>query len=389
VIRVCHVITQLELGGAQQNTLYTVSHLDPARFEPSLVAGPGGPLDGEAASLGVPVHFVPRLRRPIAPLDDAAALCALRRLIRNVRPHIVHTHSSKAGILGRWAARLAGVRHIVHSIHGSGFHPGQGALARRTLVAAERLTGRLATSAFVAVSRANLDAGVALGLFDPARVSLIRSGVRLADYHPPAPGRGAGFPPVVGMVACLKPQKAPLDFVAVAARVVREMAPREVRFALVGDGELRPEVEAAVRREGLSGRVRLEGWRRDVPELLRGFDVLLHTSRWEGLPRVFPEAMATGLPIVATRVDGAPEAIQDGLTGFLLDPGDVDGMARRVIELLRDEPLRRRLGEAARARVEPWDIDEMVRRQERLYEALMTQGPSRAVALSSQGGATG
>src|SRR5262249_9227854 len=154
----------------------------------------------------------------------------------------------------------------------------------------------------------------------------------------------------VGMIACLKPQKAPLDFVEVAARVL-ERAPG-TRFVLVGDGELRPAVEAAIGARGVGDRVELLGWRRDVPDLLRSFDLLLHTPRWEGLPRVFAEAMATGIPIVATSVDGAPEAIEDGVNGRLLQPGDVEGLAAAVAQLARDPDRRRAMGAAGIPRAE-------------------------------------
>lgn len=387
--RVCHVITKLELGGAQQNTLYTVTHLDPSRFEPLLVTGREGVLVEEARASGVRLHLLDSLRREVSAAGDLRALRDLVGVLRRERPDIVHTHSSKAGVLGRWAAALAGVPCVVHTIHGFGFNPDQPAPARAIFVALERLTARLATSAFVAVSKANLEEGVRLGILERDRVSLIRSGVRLADFAP-AEGPSNGRPPTVGMVSCLKPQKAPLDFVRVAARVIRAVRTggsdaAAARFVLVGDGELRPEVEALVREERLQGWVELAGWRRDVAARLRGFDLLLHTSRWEGLPRVFPEAMATGLPIVATAVDGAPEAIEEGVTGFLLPPGDVEGLARRTLELLRDADLRRRMGEAARSRVAPWDIDEMVRRQERLYEELAAGRTRAAVERSTQG----
>jgi len=378
-IRVCHIITQLELGGAQQNTLYTVTHLDPSRFEPVLVSGTEGILVDDARTAGVRAHFVRSLDRDVSPARDVTALAGLTRLLRRERPDIVHTHSSKAGILGRWAACLAGVRVIVHSIHGYGFNPTQSRLTREFYVALERLTGRWTTSAFVAVSEANLKEGLELELFREDRVTLIRSGIRLADFSPrrkDGAGADQGRPVTVGMVACFKPQKAPLDFVRVASRVVKDLE-RDgggvtVRFLVVGDGELRPQIESAIQSEGLAGRVTLAGWRRDVPELLREMDLLLHTSLWEGLPRVFPEAMASGLPIVATRVDGAPEAVEDGVTGYLLLPGDVEGMARRTLELVRDAGMRRRMGQAAVARTAPWDIDDMVRRQELLYESLLS-----------------
>jgi len=385
MIRVCHVITELALGGAQQNTLYTVAHLDRRRFDPVLLAGRGGLLDGEARASGAPVIFVDALRRDVAPLRDAAALIALWRHFRRLRPAIVHTHSSKAGILGRWAARLAGVPLIVHTIHGYGFHPGQSRLARGAWVMLERITGRVCTSAFIAVSRANLIEGMALGILTKERASLIHSGIRLADFEA-RPARAPGEAPVtVGMVACLKPQKAPLDFVRAAAKVARLCGRERVRFVLLGDGVLRLRVEEAIRSEGMTDLIALPGWCRDVPGAMREFDVLLHTSRWEGLPRVFPEAMATGLPIVATDVDGAPEAVEDGATGYLLPAGDVEGLARRTAELVMDPGLRRAMGERARARVSAWDIDDMVRRQERLYEGLVAGPASAAVSRSTQG----
>jgi glycosyltransferase involved in cell wall biosynthesis len=383
--RVCHIITKLELGGAQQNTVYTVAHLDPARFDADLVTGTEGILVADLKASGVRAHLLDSLDRHVSPWRDLAALRDLVLLLRRERPHIVHTHSSKAGILGRWAATLAGVSRIVHSIHGYGFHDAQPRLQRELFMALERVTGRFATSAFVAVSQANIDKGIDLGILPAGRVSLIRSGVKLSEYSPRGGEDGTHRPLTVGMVACLKPQKAPLDFVKVASRVARGRGGgRAVRFILAGDGELRPDVEAMIRAEGLESMVTLVGWRRDVPSLMREFDLLLHTSRWEGLPRVFPEAMATGLPIVATRVDGAPEAVEDGVTGFLVPAGDIEGLARRTLDLLEDAGLRRRMGEAALSRVGPWDIDQMVRRQERLYESLMAGDAGRSAELSTQ-----
>jgi hypothetical protein len=138
-IKVAHIITKLELGGAQQNTLFTVSHLDRDRFQPILITGEPGLLDEEARGLGgVEFHQVPSLVRPLRPVADLRALIGLTRLLRRLRPAIVHTHSSKAGILGRWAARLAGVPIVIHSIHGFGFTPEQHPLLRALLLTAER-----------------------------------------------------------------------------------------------------------------------------------------------------------------------------------------------------------------------------------------------------------
>ncbi|MGD8376524.1 MAG: glycosyltransferase family 4 protein [Acidobacteriota bacterium] len=376
-LRVAHVITRLELGGAQRNTLHTVQHLDRTRFEPLLVTGEGGILDAEARRSDVPVRFLSTLVRPIAPARDAAALLRLAALFRSIRPDIVHTHSSKAGILGRAAAYLGRVPVIVHTVHGFGFHPRQGRLRRRIFVAAERLVSPLTTH-FIVVSEANREEGVRRGLFSGSRVTLIRSGVDLARFREATPHRGplraAGVPdgaPLVGMVGCLKPQKAPGDFVAVAARVAARNP--AAHFALVGDGELRPVVEAAIRTAGLEGRFHLLGWRDDVDGLLKCFDVVAHTSHWEGLPRVFLEALAAGRPVVATGVDGAPDVIQEGVNGHLVEVGDLDGMADRIAGLLADPAARERLGAAGLPAPEEFEIRGMVAAQERLYRRLWSQ----------------
>ncbi len=385
-IPVVHVITLLELGGAQQNTLHTVAHLDRARFQPYLLCGPGGILDPEARQLNdVPVFFIPDLVREIRPHRDLGALQQLRRRIRHIRrrhphhPAIVHTHSSKAGILGRWAARLEGVPRVVHTFHGFGFHPQQRPWVRWAFQTAERLTGRI-TDRFIVVSRQNMKTAARLGIAGESRMVLIRSGIAIEAFQDAPEGRWTARrslgleadDPVVLMVACLKPQKAPVDYVAVAHRV-SEVWP-QCRFLLAGDGILRPRVEEAARALGLKDRFRLLGWRRDIPQLLHASDLLVLTSRWEGLPRVLPQAMAAGLPAVVTRVDGSPEAIADGVNGFVREPGDIEGMAQAVLTLLRDPDLRRRMGTEGRRRVGEFDIHEMVRRQEELYQQLADDG---------------
>jgi glycosyltransferase involved in cell wall biosynthesis len=364
----------LELGGAQQNTLHTVTHLDRSRFVPELITGPGGLLDREARLVpDLAVTFVPELVRPVSPARDARALLALARTFRRTAPDIVHTHSSKAGILGRWAARLARVPVVVHTIHGYGFHAEQGPVPYRVFRGLESATARI-TTRFVAVSRADLTAGIERRLFPRQKAVLIRSGIPLREFGMVSDRRlrrELGVPPaapLVGMVACLKPQKAPVDFVRMAD-AVRHRVPA-AHFVLVGDGALRPAVEAEAARLGLGAQLHLLGWRRDVPAILGALDVFALTSLWEGLPRAIPEAMASGLPVVATRVDGIPEAVTDGVTGYLAAPHDVETLADRVVFLLEHPSEARRMGEEGRSRVGEFDIDDMVRRQEDLYHEL-------------------
>lgn len=379
---VCHIITKLELGGAQQNTLFTVSHLDRKRYRPMLITGEPGLLDGEAYSLlRNDFYRVPNLVREISLLKDVQAICDLTCLLRRLKPFIVHTHSSKAGIIGRLAARLAGVPIIIHSIHGFGFTRYQRPLHRWILIMAERLIGRL-TTRFFAVSEANCQEGVARGLFQRERCSIIRSGVdltviRLMVVDTRAKKRQLGLDPdrpLVGMIAPMKHQKAPLDFTGAAA-LIHTVRP-DVGFVFIGDGELRPAVEADVSRLNLNESMHLLGWRRDALDILRCLDVLVLTSLWEGLPRVYVEARASGIPVVGTRVDGAEEIIRDGEHGYLVEAGDVSGIADRVLKLLDDANLRSAIGQRAATGIPvDFDIRFMVSLQEQEYERLLAALP--------------
>lgn len=376
---VCHVITKLELGGAQEVAIYAASHLSAARFRALLVTGPGGLLAEEAKThSNIDVVEIPSLRRQIRPLDDVRALLSLVRLFLRIRPRIVHTHSSKAGILGRWAAWLARVPIIVHTIHGYGITPAQSSWLRGVLINLEWLTGRVTTH-WIAVAQADIEQGIRWRLFQRDQVSLIRPGIdpglfvrARASVDRARLRNTLGIRPdelLVGTVACLKPQKAPQDFVAVAAKVC-QATPR-ARFVLVGDGEERPAVEARIAASGLEHRLQLLGWRRDIPTLLQAFDAFVLTSHWEGLPRVLIEARLAGLPVVATRAGGAEEAVIEGRQGWLLQPGDVEGIAARLCAVLGDEDLRQRLRQQPIDLPREFDIREMARQYEQLYVRLM------------------
>ncbi len=379
---VVHVITRLDLGGAQENTLDTCRLLDRTRFRVALLAGPEGRLDSAAARIpDLDLRLVPDLVREIEPRRDLRALRLLRDHLRELgqdgAPLIVHTHSSKAGILGRLAAHAARARFVVHTIHGFA-HP---ALARRwqrgLAILAERLVARR-TSRFVAVSRADVEEGLRLRLFRAADVELIRSGFDVAAFAEPGLERRAARlalgvesdAPLIGMVACLKPQKDPLAFLRAARLVLNERD--DARFLIAGDGELRTEVEKLGDRLGLGPALMLLGWREDVPRILRALDLFALTSRWEGLPRALVQAMAAGVPVVACSAGGIGEVVKDGLTGRLVAPGDHRALAARVRELLEDRAGAARLAAAARERVAgEFDVRRMIEGLERLYLRLL------------------
>ena len=387
--KVIHIITKLELGGAQQNTLFTVAHLTRSKYEPVLIAGTAGILVEDALKIkDVKVYLIPELVREIRPIKDVIAFLKLRQILKQLkrevaRKHsgatsaiIVHTHCSKAGILGRWAARIADIELIIHSFHGFSFNEFQSFLVQGFYIFMERITS-LITAKSIAVSKANIERGVNKKIFTRDKVILIRSGIDIEKFQSVKLSRekkrmelgfDAGIP-LVAMIACFKPQKSPLDFVRVAKIVSAENS--EARFLLVGNGVLRSKVEELIEVLSIEDRILLLGWRRDIPEIMNCIDILVLTSLWEGLPRVFPQAMASGIPVVATGVDGIPEAIQDGVNGFLLPPGDIDGMAAKIIYLIRHPEKAREMGEKGKRLVGEFDIWRMLEQQEELYANLL------------------
>jgi glycosyltransferase involved in cell wall biosynthesis len=376
-IRVVHIITKLEFGGAQMNTLYTVEHLDREHFKVALIAGVGGYMAPRAKALqDTRCYFIPEMRRSISVLRDWRAFLKIRRILKKLRPHIVHTHSSKAGILGRWAAYAAGVPIIIHTIHGFAFSEYLPAWRNMLYVFLERITARVTTQ-FISVSRANIDEGKSRGILGEHDAVNIRSGVDIRRFANAKVDREEKLAElgiqngakVVAMVSCLKPQKAPLDFVRVARYVHRQMP--DVRFLFVGDGEMRPMFEERVRESGLEDVVKLTGWREDVPEIMKSVDVLLLTSLWEGLPQVYPQAMAAGVPIVGTDIAGADEVVHDNVTGILVPPRRIPKMGDAVVLLLQDDAMRRSMGEAGRRYLRGFDRETMVEDQEALYYQLV------------------
>jgi glycosyltransferase involved in cell wall biosynthesis len=381
-VPVLHAITRLIVGGAQENTLFTAALLDPARYRVDVLCGPQtgteGSLIEEARGQGIPLTISPDLLRQVSPLHDLRALTGLTRFIRESGYNIVHTHSSKAGILGRLAARRAGTPIIVHTVHGWSFHDYMPALTRRIYILLERWIAR-STDALIVVAEADIEKGLRAGIGRREQYHLIRSAIPLEAFDPTNIDRFAarqelGLPPeapVIGTIGRFSAQKNPLDWVRVAGIISR--ARPETRFLLVGDGPLRPQVEAALAQEGLADRAILTGLRRDAPRLLAAMDAFMLTSLWEGLPRTIPEAQAMSLPVVANRADGTVEAIQDGMNGFLCHPGDLQGMADRVLALLDDPLLRAEMGARGRSMaLQTFDLRQMIRQIEGLYDTLLT-----------------
>jgi glycosyltransferase involved in cell wall biosynthesis len=379
-ISILLAITRLELGGAQRVVLHTARALDRGEFSVALAWGPGDFLDAEAEAISDIERFpVPSLVRPVAPVSDLRALFSLRSVIRAFRPDVVHTHSSKAGVLGRLAARLEGVP-AVHTIHGFGFTPTQSKLKHFLFRSIEK-TLAPSTDQFVTVSEMDRNRGIEMGLFGSENSRVIRAAIDLDRFRRAAGGdttrQRLQIPteaPVITQVGNFKPQKAPLDFVRVAA-VVRQRHP-DAWFVMVGDGPLRSAAEKLARELGVAERLLFTGWWDDVPGLLAATTVSVLTSLHEGLPCSVVEALAAGVPVVATAVDGTVEVIRPHHNGLLAAAGDPAGLADGVCQLLADRSLRERMAVAARDGLDGFDLDLMVGQQEDLYRWMASRNRS-------------
>jgi glycosyltransferase involved in cell wall biosynthesis len=349
-VKVLHVVTKF-IDGAGGNTLLSVLGADRARYDVWVAGSPGGPLWERAERNGVPTVKFARLREVVSPLNDLRVLFDLVRLIRRERFLVVHTHSAKAGFLGRLAAWLCRTPVVVHTIHGFSYHDFMSRRRRRAYLALERLV-RPMTDWFLAVAPQVAREAVEMRLAPPGAISVAPSAVEL-DVIPDGPDpqiRDAlGIPPdvpVVGTVGRLDFQKAPLDFVRMAALVAASRP--GTRFVMVGEGKLRDDAEAEARRLGVD--VIFTGFRDDATSIAACFDVYVVSSLYEGLGRALTEALASGRPVVATAVNGVSDIVEPGATGLLAPPARPEDLARNVLWLLEHPDAARRMGDAARAR---------------------------------------
>lgn len=390
-MRVAHVITRLIVGGAQENTIASVLGLrQKPGIEVSLISGPTtgpeGSLEPRVTSIPGLLTIVPELIRPVSLWHDWLALRKLKRLFREQRPDIVHTHSGKAGVLGRLAAHAAGVPIIVHTIHGPSFGPFQGPLANFAFRAAERRAGRVTTH-FVSVANAMTEQYLAAGIGRPEQYTRIFSGFDLEPFlnakNDPALRAKLGIAPddfVIGKVARLFEHKGHRDLLLAAMSLASPFP--QMKVLLVGDGSLRPALERFV-CEGLVAkqlrdRVIFAGLVRPdyVASHIGIMDAVVHLSRREGLARVLPQALAAGKPVVAYDCDGAREVCLDNETGFLVKPGDLETAARQLLELITKPDLREQMGNRGRALVkEQFPVQRMVNDLHALYLRLSAKNP--------------
>lgn len=376
---IAHIITRLIIGGAQENTLLTVE--DQVRDYGDRVAlltgpglGPEGSLEERAGRSGAEIRLIPEFRRNIHPYREWVSYRTLIRWLQELKPDLVHTHASKAGILGRWAAAKLGIP-AVHTIHGASFHYGQSPWAHRLYQLLEWNAART-TARFISVADAMTDQYVAAGIAPRDQFVTISSGFDVEPFlSPPRPPdlvrQELGLSPehvVIGKVARLFHLKGHVYLIA-AAKTVAAQCP-QVRFLLVGDGILRADFERQIAEAGLTDRFVFAGLvpPSQIPELVHAMDVVVHTSVWEGLARVLPQGLIAGKPVVSYDIDGAREVVLPRETGLLVPARMIEPLAVALIELANDPALRQRLGAHGRARfTEQFRHQTMTRRIREVY----------------------
>ena len=361
-IKILQIIARLNIGGSATHVILLTAGLNNERLESTLVTGVEGKYEGNmldlAAAKGVKPIIIPQLRRNIDPVGGFIALLKLYRLMRRQKPDIVHTHTATAGLLGRLAAKLAGAPVILHTFHGHVLRGYFGPLRSKALVWMERFLARL-SDRIVTVSEGQRRELAGYGIASLEKITVVPLGFELEDLLACESHRGelrhelglAAENKLVGIVARLVSIKNHRLFLQ-AAQVVAEAVP-QARFLVVGDGELREELEAYTCDLGLDEKAFFTGWRRDLAHLYADLDVVALTSINEGTPVSLIEAMAAGVPVAATAVGGVPDVVVDGETGYLVEAGDMRGMASAIIELLRNPEKAREMGQKGREAVYP------------------------------------
>lgn len=407
-LRVMLVVTRLNIGGVSHQAILLGKGLQERGCDVTLVCGQEEAEEGnmfdEATAEGLRVVRVPALRRRISPFKELPAFLALRRLMRRERPHIVQTNMAKAGQLGRLAARISGVPVILHVSHGHFFHSYFDSRVTRFFALLERQMNRLVGDGLITLTDTLRRELVAYRIAPEPDITVIPS---LMDFDPLQDNahlrgdlrRELGLPPdapLIGMVGRLVPVKNPGLFLD-AAKQVRRTHP-QARFVLVGDGELRPALESRAQALGIAKSVSFTGWRTDLPRIYADLDVAVVCSRNEGSPISVLEAMAAGVPVIATRVGGVLDLLEDGKTGVLTDSGDVDALAGAMSGLLEHPARAEALTGAARGAIEGrFSMDEQVNRYLAAYETVLKRKgfdpppplPATVGGTSSPSGAEG
>ena len=383
-MRIAHIITRMIIGGAQENTLFTCQDLIREHGdEVLLITGPALGPEGDLLSAGqggdCPVEYILSLRRAIHPWRDTRSYFALKQILRDFQPDVVHTHSAKGGFLGRLAATSLQVPAVLHTVHGAPFHPYQGRGARELFRRCEQFAAKRC-HALISVADAMTDLMVDADVAPREKFTTVYSGMDVdpflqAGEHRQRVREELGFAPehvVIGKIARLFHLKGHEYVVAAAAQVAKQCP--NVRFLFVGDGILRQMLDERIRSAGLQEHVHFTGLvpPARIPELVGAMDVLVHASLREGLARALPQALIAGKPVISYDVDGAREVVISDETGYLLEPKSIDPLAAAMTRLTMDASLRERLGqEGCRRFTEQFRHQHMTAELRKIYQRLL------------------
>lgn len=384
-MKIVHIITRLIIGGAQENTLLNCEdlirdHGDDVLLITGPTTGPEGTLMSRAEK-SVPMEIVPNLIRSISPWHDFQAYGQLKRILKDFQPDIVHTHSAKAGILGRAAVWSFGSKRsgIVHTVHGAPFYPYQNPLVRKFYKSCERWAARRC-DALVSVADAMTDLMVDAGIAPREKFTTIYSGMEIEPFLQSEQFRAKtrrefGFSEsdiVVGKIARLFTLKGH-EFVIEAARSVLNRMPN-IRFFFVGDGILTEKYKTEIARQGLEDHFVFSGLvpPSRIPAMVSAMDIVVHTSLREGLARVLPQALLSGKPVISYDVDGAREVVTNGETGYLIPPKEIRGLVDAIVRLAENPDLRSKMGQTGRERFSrQFDHHYMTKQVRELYQKII------------------
>lgn len=382
--KVLHIITLFNVGGATENTIFTVAGLIKKGYKVEIITGSNSSVEGSmheiTERLKIPVHTFPNLRRKISPLWDLVITFQLFKFIKKNKFDIVHTHSAKAGVVGRIAAWLAKTPIVIHHNHGNPFHRFQNWFVRELFKSIEKFASLFCIK-IVSVTYTIVDEMVANKIAPREKFRVIRSGFDVENFMNydttnDNNTRGkyglSGNDIVLGNIGRLSVLKGHIYLLQAFEKVSRQLS--NAKLVLVGDGEIKDELTKFISERNLSNKVIFTGlvWPKEIPSIISILDVVVHTALLEGLPRVFAQSMLMGKPVVAFDLDGAHEVIMDGKNGYLIEPMNIDMLADKILDLVSDISKARKFGEFAKNNIsDDFSIQTMVDNIDRLYQELL------------------
>ena len=389
--KVLQIITRLNIGGTASHVIIITHELNKIGYKVILVKGTEGKSEGDmmdfAEAKGVEPYVIPRLGREVGFRNDIVAFYKIYRLIKKEKPKIVHTHTAKAGALGRIAAWLAGVPVILHTFHGHVLTGYFGRVKSWVFIQVEKMLALISTKLIIVNDEIKKEL-IDMGIGEKEKFEVVPAGLELKPFFESEKYRGMlkkelGLPGdsvLIGIVGRLVPIKGHKYFLE-AAKIILDTGYKiqdaryddsELKFVIVGDGDLRQELEDYSNKLGISGNVIFTGFRQDLPKIYADLDIVALTSINEALGLVLVEAMASGKPVVATNVGGVPSLVKHGVNGLLINPQDVQALSDAIIKLLNDSDLRQKMGREGRSSVFPrYDISQLVKRVDLLYTQMI------------------